>query len=111
MLGVLWRRHPVVPVRGNIVSGPPWGEDVLRRQDCSGATGLLRLTSRRQARGPLLSDELLTPEETAALLKVTVRTLRYWREQGTGPQYVRVGRRVRYRRRDLDAWLRQHEGE
>lgn len=36
---------------------------------------------------------------------VSVRTLQRWRMEGTGPVYVRLGRLVRYRQRDLDAWL------
>jgi hypothetical protein len=33
------------------------------------------------------------------------RTLERWRQTGDGPRFVRVGRAVRYRRSDLDAWL------
>lgn len=59
-----------------------------------------------------MSDgELLTQQETAALLKVSVSTLKRWRTVGTGPRYLRVGRAVRYRRSDVEAWLRSHEGE
>ena len=50
-------------------------------------------------------DELLTEQELAALLKVSVRTVRTWRTEGTGPPALRIGRGVRYRRRDVDAWL------
>jgi excisionase family DNA binding protein len=52
-------------------------------------------------------DELLTEAELAKLLKVSVRTVRAWREKGTGPPALRLGRGVRYRRRDVDAWLEQ----
>jgi excisionase family DNA binding protein len=50
-------------------------------------------------------DELLTEQELAKLLKVTVRTVRNWRAEGTGPRPLRAGRGIRYRRRDVDAWL------
>lgn len=33
------------------------------------------------------------------------RTLERWRQTGDGPRYILVGRVVRYRRSDLDAWL------
>ncbi|MCZ4539854.1 helix-turn-helix transcriptional regulator [Dietzia maris] len=36
---------------------------------------------------------------------VTVQRLATWRHQGVGPAYVKVGRLVRYRREDVDAWL------
>ena len=34
-----------------------------------------------------------------------VNTLEIWRVQGRGPKYIKVGRFVRYRESDLDAWL------
>src|SRR3954468_6051901 len=49
--------------------------------------------------------ELLTIAEAALLLRAPVATLRYWRHLGTGPRSFRVGRRVLYRRDDLDAWV------
>jgi DNA-binding transcriptional MerR regulator len=32
-------------------------------------------------------------------------TLRYWRHVGIGPPSARLGRRVVYRRADVDAWI------
>jgi excisionase family DNA binding protein len=51
-------------------------------------------------------DEYLTEAEVAELLKVSVGTLRRWRREGTGPPALRLGRGVRYLRRDLDAWAK-----
>jgi excisionase family DNA binding protein len=51
--------------------------------------------------------ELLTSRETAALLRVPVRTLYVWRGAGTGPRAYRVGRQVLYDRRDVLRWLEQ----
>jgi excisionase family DNA binding protein len=45
------------------------------------------------------------PEETAEYLGVTVNALAKMRWDGSGPPYVKIGRRVRYRRSDVDAWL------
>lgn len=50
-------------------------------------------------------SELLTITEAADLLRAPVATLRYWRHLGTGPHSFRVGRRVLYRRVDLEAWV------
>jgi hypothetical protein len=36
---------------------------------------------------------------------ISARTLQRWRMEGMGPRFVRVGRLVRYRRLDLDAYL------
>lgn len=49
--------------------------------------------------------ELLTITESAEVLRTPVATLRYWRHLGTGPRRFRLGRRVRYRREDLHAWI------
>lgn len=51
-------------------------------------------------------DDLLTLREVAKLLRVPEGTLRYWRHCGTGPTSYKIGRRVRYLRRDVHAWLR-----
>lgn len=50
-------------------------------------------------------DDLLTTSEAAAILRVPDGTCRYWRHLGTGPRSARLGRRVVYRRGDLDAWI------
>jgi excisionase family DNA binding protein len=49
--------------------------------------------------------ELLTITEAADLLRAPVATLRYWRHLRIGPHSFRLGRRVLYRRDDLDAWV------
>ena len=49
--------------------------------------------------------DLLTISEAAELLRAPVATLRYWRHLGTAPRSFRVGRRVLYRRDDLQAWI------
>ena len=51
------------------------------------------------------ASELLTIAEAAQLLRTPVATLRYWRHLGTGPRSFRLGRRVLYRRDDLDTWI------
>lgn len=51
------------------------------------------------------SSELLTLAEAAELLRAPVATLRYWRHLGSGPRSFRLGRRVLYRRDDLQAWV------
>jgi excisionase family DNA binding protein len=58
-------------------------------------------------------DVLLTEAEVADLLRVSPRTVRRWRNEGTGPPALRVGRRIRYRRSAVEAWLdrRDQAGE
>jgi predicted DNA-binding transcriptional regulator AlpA len=51
------------------------------------------------------ADALLAEAQAAELLSLSSRTLQAWRLNGSGPSYVRAGRAVRYRRRDLLAWM------
>jgi excisionase family DNA binding protein len=52
-----------------------------------------------------MTDKLLTQQQLADELEVSQRTLERWRQQGTAPAFIRVGRSPRYRRADIDAWL------
>jgi len=57
----------------------------------------------------ILDDDALLGEMHAAeFLKLSPRTLQAWRPQGRGPRFVRAGRAVRYRRRDLIAWIEEN---
>jgi excisionase family DNA binding protein len=52
-----------------------------------------------------MSDELLNIEQAAEILSVSKRSLYEWRMRGKGPQAVKIGRELRYRRTDVDAYL------
>jgi hypothetical protein len=54
-------------------------------------------------------EPLLTTDEAAAYLHLAPQTLCDWRYRGTGPAYIRVHRRIRYRRADLEAWVQAQE--
>lgn len=49
--------------------------------------------------------QLLNQVQAAEVLAVSPRTLEGWRFKGGGPPFVRVGRRIQYRMRDLQAWI------
>lgn len=49
--------------------------------------------------------ELLTRPEAAAFLGVSVSSLAHWSMAGTGPAFVRLGRRCWYRRAALTDWI------
>ena len=54
----------------------------------------------------ILSEPLLNEAEAAAVLGIAPQTLSIWRSTGRyGLRYIRVGRRIRYRRADLEAWV------
>ena len=48
---------------------------------------------------------LLTPKQAAEYLQLKVQTLATWRNQGKGPKFCKVGRAVRYRPEDLEAYI------
>jgi len=52
-------------------------------------------------------DQLLSIEELARYLAVPPKTLYAWRAHGDGPPGFRVGRHVRYRWADVQAWILQ----
>jgi len=58
---------------------------------------------------PLHPNHLLTPEAAGAFLggdrPISTATLADWRCKGIGPRALKVGRLIRYRMADLEAWL------
>jgi excisionase family DNA binding protein len=51
-------------------------------------------------------DEWMTTEEVARHLHVSTRTVHDWRQTRNGPPAYRVGRRLLWRRAEVDAWVR-----
>lgn len=64
-----------------------------------------------EKKGRLDKDELLPDATTAKILGISKGTLPVWRHKGKGPRYVKIGSRVRYRYRDLLAYIEQHSVE
>ena len=50
-------------------------------------------------------DPLMRSAAVAEYLGVVIPALEKWRQLGTGPDYVKVGRLVRYKKSALDAWI------
>ncbi len=56
-----------------------------------------------------MADEvLLTTDEAAALMRLAPETLKKWRRTKQGPPYASLGRRVVYRRRDVQSFIDDH---
>lgn len=51
-------------------------------------------------------DAMLDERQVAETLNLSVFTLQRWRVKGRGPAFAKLGSAVRYRRGDVDAWLR-----
>jgi excisionase family DNA binding protein len=54
-------------------------------------------------------DDLLLLEEVAALTRQSVSTIRWLRHKGQAPPGFRLGRRVVFRRAEVEQWIAQHE--
>ena len=67
--------------------------------------GTCHSISQRKGHTTMNDDQLLTITETAELLRAPVATLRWWRHTGQGPRSFKIGRRVTYRRGDLENWI------
>jgi excisionase family DNA binding protein len=50
-------------------------------------------------------EQLFTPAEVAELLRIPLKTLYQWRHRGVGPQALKIGRHLRYRPSDVEAFL------
>ncbi len=50
-------------------------------------------------------DNLMTVQDVAAYLGVPAATVYQWNSRGQGPKRYRLGKHVRYRRADVDAWV------
>lgn len=69
-------------------------EDVLNqiKDKFDRAARLVKLSHKRS----------LTPREAAELYSYSEATLRNWRHQGRGPRFIRDGRLIQYRHKDIE---------
>ncbi len=52
--------------------------------------------------------DLLTEKEVQPLLRLQLKTLQQWRALKKGPRFTRLGRRVFYRRSDVERFIREN---
>lgn len=52
-------------------------------------------------------EELLTLEEVAEILKTSENTVRWWRQEGKGPDFFKIGKRLYTTVGDLRAFIRK----
>jgi len=48
---------------------------------------------------------LLKEGDVARILNDSVKTIQAWRGRGYGPRYLKIGRSVRYREEDVQAFI------
>ena len=52
--------------------------------------------------------ELLDTKEASEFIRIPEGTLVQYRHRGRGPAYIRLGRHVRYEKKELKRWLYRH---
>lgn len=50
-------------------------------------------------------EDLLTTEDLACIVKQEVSTVQMWHRKAFGPPSARIGKRIMYRRSDVEAWI------
>lgn len=75
------------------------------REEVARQLAALNLAEASAAAGAPAPPHLLTLTEAAEYLGVKAKTLYEWRRLRKGPPATPVGRLVKYRAADLDAWL------
>lgn len=82
-----------------IRNGKEWDSDDRSEMRSGGLAQVLNPTSPDRCQN-------LTTEEVAAILNMPIGTLRWWRHKKEGPRSFKLGRSVRYKKADVEAWLR-----
>jgi len=54
-----------------------------------------------------LVPELLTETQVSMIFNISINTLRYWRHCGDGPNYIKMGRLVRYHAAELASYVQR----
>jgi hypothetical protein len=97
------KQNTVAKVGKGVVSYAEKGEPTQLAEDCAASSH----PPPYRARGPPsdILEQLLTVGEVAAILRCSKSSLDKWRLRGGGPAFVYVGRRVRYTRAALAAFI------
>ncbi|SFT96980.1 transcriptional regulator, AlpA family [Geodermatophilus amargosae] len=53
-------------------------------------------------------EQRLSPEEFARRVGVPLATVYRWQSQNTAPRRLKIGKHVRYRLSDVEAWEAKH---
>jgi predicted DNA-binding transcriptional regulator AlpA len=51
--------------------------------------------------------KLLTETQVSTIFNISINTLRYWRHCGDGPNYIKLGKLVRYHEAELESYVQR----
>ena len=63
------------------------------------------------SQSPPKTPVTMNDQQVAEYLNMSAASLRKWRRLGGGPKFLKIGRAVRYRREDVETWLRSCPGQ
>lgn len=55
-------------------------------------------------------QENMTSIEVAEYTRLSKKTIDTYRGKGTGPKFIKLGRKVFYKKSDVDAWIEENSG-
>ena len=64
----------------------------------------------KEVRKQLGREDFLTTSAAAQVLQLSRHTLAAYRRRGIGPEYIGLGKLIRYRRSALHAWIARMSG-
>ena len=89
-------------------SGNKWNKAeisaLVERFECGYARSRKR-NSNIATENKMMTNQLLSDKDLARMLQVAIVTIRRWRMFGTGPDYIRCGRGIRYQIESVNKWL------
>lgn len=53
-------------------------------------------------------EQLMDVQQLAEMFRIAPSTFSTWRKRGQGPRGFKLGRRLVYKRSDVETWLRDH---
>lgn len=65
----------------------------------------------KNKKNEIVLDELMTAKEVAVYLRVSDGMLYEQRAMGVAPNYLKLGKIIRYRKKDIDAWVAKQQIE
>ena len=77
----------------------------MKRPHSGCSDGADAATSIEEAPVSSFRADLMSPQELADDLGLSLATLADWRSQGRGPAYLKVGRKIWYPRNRVENWL------
>ena len=58
---------------------------------------------------PETSKKYLSPKEVEELFNIPATILEKWRYRKVGPEYLKLGKLVRYQTAEVEAWIERHK--